>query len=115
MKKSIVLMTSLDDFSLTFFHFARNPFRGNAPLGDVIPSIHDHHYFQPSIVAHEIPDAIQDHNYFQYTQVQHININMEYADDMSEITSDFNRSVKSEKEKSKKTFEQRTANKRQQN
>lgn len=52
--------------------------------------IHDHQYFSKNITNNEIPDEIIEHNYTCHSQVQHINIEMEYADDISKITSDFN-------------------------
>ena len=52
--------------------------------------IHDHHYHHQSITSHEIPDELTGHNYAQPTQIQHFNIEMEYADDLSKLTSDHN-------------------------
>ena len=52
--------------------------------------IHDHHYHHQSITSHEIPDELTEHNYAQPTQIQHFNIEMEYADDLSKLTSDHN-------------------------
>ena len=51
--------------------------------------IHDHHYHQ-SVTSHEIPDELTEHNYAQPTQIQHFDIKMEYADDLSKLTSDHN-------------------------
>ena len=53
---------------------------------DVI--IHDHDYHHGSITSHEIPDEFTDHNQAQPTQIQHFNIEIEYADDLSKLTSD---------------------------
>ena len=52
--------------------------------------IHDHHYHYQSIISHKIPDELTEHSYAQPTQIQHFNIEMEYADDLSKITSDHN-------------------------
>ena len=52
--------------------------------------IQDHHYHHQSITSHEIPDELSEHNYAQPTQMQHFNIEMEYADDLSKLTSDYN-------------------------
>ena len=52
--------------------------------------IHDHHYRHQSIASHGIPDELNEHNYAQPTQIQHFNIEMEYADDLSKLTSDYN-------------------------
>ena len=71
-------------------------------LGDSTPSILDHHYIQQNIQENEIPTILQEHNYFEFTQKAQITIEMEYADDMSEITSDYHRSVKTETTKVKK-------------
>ena len=68
-------------------------------LGEPTPFIHDHHYFQRTITDHEIPEELQDHNYAQHNQVQHISIDMEYADDLSEISSDNNKMRRSELDK----------------
>ena len=50
--------------------------------------IHDHHYHHQSITSHEIPDELTEHNYAQPTQIQHFNIEIEYFDDLSKLTSD---------------------------
>ena len=68
-------------------------------LSEPTPFIHDHHYFQRTITDHEIPEELQDHNYAQHNQVQHISIDMEYADDLSEISSDNNKMRRSELDK----------------
>ena len=52
--------------------------------------IHDHHYHHQSITSHEIPDELTEHNYEQPTQIQHFNIEMEYADELRKLTSDHN-------------------------
>ena len=59
------------------------------PLEVQIPDtiIHDHHYHQ-SITSHEIPHELTEHNYAQPTQIQHFNTEMEYANDLSKLTSD---------------------------
>ena len=49
--------------------------------------IHDHYYRHQSITSHEIPDELTKHNYAQPTQMQHFNIEMEYADDLSKLTT----------------------------
>ena len=65
-------------------------------------TLHDHHYCQQNIINHEIPDQIAEHNYAQYTQVKHIHINMEYADDISVISSDNHKALKSERDNTNK-------------
>ena len=50
--------------------------------------IRDHHYHHQSITSHEIPDELTDCNYAQPTQIQHFNIEMECADELSKLTSD---------------------------
>ena len=67
------------------------------------PYIHDHQYFQREITINEIPDEICEHNYTQYTQVQHISINMEYADDISYITSDYKNARRYERERKQRS------------
>ena len=52
--------------------------------------IHDHYYHHQSITSHEIPDELTKHIYAQPTQIQHFNIEMEYVDDLSKLTSDNN-------------------------
>ena len=52
--------------------------------------LHDHQYCSKNITNNEIPDEIIEHNYTSQTQIQHIDIDMEYADDISKITSDYN-------------------------
>ena len=51
--------------------------------------IHDHHYHHQSITS-EIPDELIEHNYAQPMQIQHFDIEMEYVDDLSKLTSDHN-------------------------
>jgi len=58
--------------------------------------IHDHQYHHQQIVNHELPDEIQNHNYAITTQVEHLNLDMEYVDDMTKLTSDFNNARKYE-------------------
>ena len=52
--------------------------------------IHDHHYHHQSITSHEIPHEFTEHNYAQPTEIQHFNIEMEYADDLKKLTIDHN-------------------------
>ena len=52
--------------------------------------IHDHHYHHQSITSREIPDELIEHNYAQPMQIQHFDIEMEYVDDLSKLTSDHN-------------------------
>ena len=52
--------------------------------------IHDHHYNHQSVTNHEVPDELTEHNYAQPTEIQHFNIEMEYADDLNKLTSDHN-------------------------
>ena len=52
--------------------------------------IHDYHYHHQSITSHEIPDELTKHIYAQPTQIQHFNIETEYVDDLSKLTSDNN-------------------------
>ena len=42
------------------------------------------------INSHEIPDELTEHNYTQPSQIQHFNIEMEYDDNLSKLTSDHN-------------------------
>ena len=42
------------------------------------------------INSHEIPDELTEHNYTQPSQIQHFNIEMEYDDHLSKLTSDHN-------------------------
>ena len=58
-------------------------------------------YCQSSITNNEIPDELTEHNYYLCTQAGHINIDMEYADDMSKITSHYNNMRRYEYEKLK--------------
>ena len=50
----------------------------------------EHSYTNKQITHQEIPDQLIEHNYTTNTQKRHINIDMQYADDISKITSDFN-------------------------
>ena len=52
--------------------------------------MHDHHYHHQFITSHEIPHELTQHNYGQPTEFQHFNIEMEYADYLSKLTSDHN-------------------------
>ena len=52
--------------------------------------IYDHHYYHQSITSHEIPGELTEHNYAQPTQIQHFNVEMEYANDLSKLISDHN-------------------------
>ena len=53
-------------------------------------TIHDHHCYHQSITIHEISYEVNENNNAQPTQIQHFNIEMVYADDLSKITSDYN-------------------------
>ena len=47
-----------------------------------------------AVIEHEIQEEIADHNYCVRTQVEHLNIDMEYADDITDITSDYRAACK---------------------
>ena len=50
--------------------------------------IHDHYYHHQSITSHEISGELTERSYAQSTQIQHFNIEMEYANDLSTHTGD---------------------------
>ena len=54
-----------------------------------IPQISDHIYHKSSSNITTIPDQMHEHNYSQITQVKHIDIDQQYADDISKITSNY--------------------------
>ena len=68
-------------------------------LGDRTPAIHDHQYHHQEVRNNEIPDELTEHNYSICTQVEHVNIEMEYADDLSKVTSDYSNMQRYEVEK----------------
>ena len=59
------------------------------PPDETMTDIHDHTYSQPAL-RQNIPYHLSDHNYAIITQIRQIDIDMQYADDISKITSDYN-------------------------
>ena len=50
--------------------------------------IHNHYYHHQSITSHEISGELTERSYAQPTQIQHLSIEMEYANDLSTLTGD---------------------------
>ena len=51
----------------------------------------DHHYIkQHNIVQHSFPDAYTERNYAIIPQTKHLNLDMQYADDMCKVSTDYN-------------------------
>ena len=48
----------------------------------------DHDYINTNNIQNI--NQIAEHNYYNQTQIKHFNINMEYADDISKLSSDYN-------------------------
>ena len=59
--------------------------------------LHDHQYHHP-LVNHSIPEELHDHDYCIVTQTEHLDLDMEYADDMTKLTSDYGGAQKYEHE-----------------
>ena len=71
----------------------------------------DHHYIkQHNIVQHSFPDAFTEHNCALIQQTKHLNLDMQYADDICKASTDYN-SVQRFKDETPKLLTKRDNNK----